>query len=76
MSACGFASGDVMIRTILMAAMLAMFAPQAQAAEIQVWCPALVHEAVQDFATDFMRETGTKIAVISGPMGKMVDAIQ
>jgi molybdate transport system substrate-binding protein len=76
MPICSFASGDVMIRTILMAVMLAMFAPQAQAAEIQVWCPALVHEAMQDFAADFTRETGTKVTVISGPMGKMVDAIQ
>jgi molybdate transport system substrate-binding protein len=76
MPICGFASGAVVMRTILMAVMLATLAPQVQAAEIQVWCPALVHEAMQDFAADFTRATGTKVTVISGPMGKMVDAIQ
>jgi molybdate transport system substrate-binding protein len=64
------------MRAILAAMVLVMLAPQARAAEIQVWCPALVHEAMQDFAADFTRETGAKVSVISGPMGKMVDSIQ
>jgi molybdate transport system substrate-binding protein len=65
-----------MMRAILTAVMLAMLVAQAQAAEIQVWCPALVNEAMREFAADFTRETGTKVTVITGPMGKMVDAIQ
>ncbi|HEX4176852.1 MAG TPA: extracellular solute-binding protein, partial [Rhizomicrobium sp.] len=64
------------MRAILMAAVMAMLASQARAAEIQVRCPALVHGAMQDFAAGFQRQTGTKVTVISGPMGKMVDAIQ
>lgn len=64
------------MRAVLMAVMLAMLAPAAHAAEIEVRCPALVHEAMLDFAADFMRQTGTKVTVVSGPMGKMVDAIQ
>ena len=64
------------MRKILMVLAMAVLAPQAKAAEIQVWCPALVHEAMQDFADDFTRETGTKVTVVTGPMGKLVDTIQ
>lgn len=64
------------MRAILMAVMLTLLAPAAQAAEIEIRCPALVHEAMLDFAADFMRQTGTKVTVVTGPMGKMVDAIQ
>jgi len=64
------------MRAVLVAAAMAMFASQAQAAEIQVRCPALVHDAMEDFAAAFQRQTGTRVTVISGPMGRMVDAIQ
>ena len=64
------------MRAVLIAVVMAMLAPQARAAEIQVWCPALVHDAMQDFATDFTRQTGTKVTVVTGPMGKLVNAIQ
>src|SRR6201999_1245630 len=64
------------MRAVLVAAAMAMFASQAQAAEIQVRCPALVRDAMEDFAAAFQRQTGTRVTVISGPMGRMVDAIQ
>jgi molybdate transport system substrate-binding protein len=64
------------MRKILMALLMAMLAPQARAAEIRVWCPALVQEAMQEFAADFTRASGTKVTVITGPMGKLVGAIQ
>lgn len=64
------------MRAILMTVVLAMLAPQARAAEIQVWCPALVNGAMRELAGDFTHETGTKVTVITGPMGKMVDAVQ
>ncbi|HEX4269986.1 MAG TPA: substrate-binding domain-containing protein [Rhizomicrobium sp.] len=64
------------MRAILIAVAMAMLASQARAAEIQVRCPALVHDAMEDFAAGFQRQTGTEVTVISGPMGKMVDAIQ
>ena len=57
-------------------ALAQMRAPASRAAEIQVWCPALVYDAMQEFAADFTRETGTKVKVITGPMGKLVGAIQ
>lgn len=64
------------MRAVLIAVVMAMLAPQARAAEIQVWCPALVHDAMRDFAADFTRETGTKVTVVTGPMGKLVSSIQ
>lgn len=65
------------MRKVLIAAMLLlMVAPAARAGELQVWCPALVHEAMQELAADFTRQTGTKVTVTSGPMGKMVELVQ
>jgi molybdate transport system substrate-binding protein len=56
--------------------LLLLLAPAAQAAELQVYCPALVNDAMRDFAAEFTRETGTKVSVTTGPMGKLVGAIQ
>jgi len=65
------------MRKVLVAAMLLlMVVPGARAGELQVWCPALVHEAMQELAADFTRQTGTKVTVTSGPMGKMVELVQ
>lgn len=64
------------MRAVLIAAVMAMLASQARAAEIQVRCPALAYDAMEEFAAGFQRQTGVKVTVISGPMGKMVDAIQ
>ncbi|HEX4272077.1 MAG TPA: extracellular solute-binding protein [Rhizomicrobium sp.] len=58
---------------VLLAALLPL---GAQAAELQVYCPALVNEAMTDLAADFTRETGTKVTVTTKPMGKMVESIQ
>ena len=64
------------MRAVVIVLAMMMLAPAARAAELQVWCPALVHEAMQEFAADFTRETGTKVKVNTGPMGKLVGAIQ
>lgn len=64
------------MRAVLIAAVMVICASQVRAAEIQVRCPALVHDAMEDFAAGFQRQTGTRVTVTSGPMGKMVDAIQ
>jgi molybdate transport system substrate-binding protein len=64
------------MRAICLAVLLAFLAPAAQAAELQVYCPALVNDAMRDFAGEFTRETGTKVTVTTGPMGKLVDSIQ
>jgi molybdate transport system substrate-binding protein len=65
------------MRAICLAVFFAIvMAPSAQAAELRVFCPALVNEAMGEFAAGFTRETGIKVTVTTGPMGKLVESIQ
>jgi molybdate transport system substrate-binding protein len=63
-----------MVHVAMLAA--ALWAPAARAAELQVYCPALVNEVMREFAADFTKQTGTQVTVITKPMGKMVESIQ
>ena len=53
-----------------------LWAPVAQASELKVYCPALVNEAMREFAQDFAKETGIAVSISTGPMGKLVETIQ
>jgi molybdate transport system substrate-binding protein len=63
------------MRAIYAAVLTLLLVSQARAADLQVYCPALVQDAMRDFAAEYARETGTKVIVISGPMGKLVETV-
>ena len=57
------------------ALLLLLTVSQARAADLQVWCPALVREAMEDFAHGFTERTGTRVIITTRPMGQMVESI-
>lgn len=52
--------------------LLTAFATSSQASELQIICPPLTRDGINDLALSFEKETGTKVHVRSDVMGKII----